>query len=107
VLDLGPHPLLTDLKLTLGSGHVYEQFGLLSGPVYGALGALWRSGSVRLAPVAVALAFIFEPLIVFVISHAGIWGGGELLSYAWLWVGEVLLGVAGLALILKVQPRGP
>jgi len=39
ILDLGPHPWYVRLELTLGSGHVYETWGVLSGTVYGALAA--------------------------------------------------------------------
>jgi hypothetical protein len=40
ILDLGPHPWYTDLELTLGSGRVYETWGLVTGSIYGALGAI-------------------------------------------------------------------
>ena len=30
ILDLGPLPWYTDLRLTLGSGHVYEAWGIVS-----------------------------------------------------------------------------
>jgi hypothetical protein len=100
ILDLGAHPWYTDLQLTLGSGHVYEVWGIFSGVVYGALGGLWASRSLVVAPLAVALAFVCEPLIVFYLSHSGIWGGG-LLHYHWLWVSEVIIGLAGIALTSK------
>ena len=80
ILDRGPHPWYTDLKLTLGSGHVYEAWGLLTGSIYGALGALWTSRRVLAAPIAVGLAFVFEPLIVWWLVQGGVWGGGGLLD---------------------------
>jgi hypothetical protein len=40
ILDLGPHSWRTDLSLTLGSGRIYETWGLLSGAVCGALGGV-------------------------------------------------------------------
>ena len=104
ILDLGPHPWYVDLQLTLGSGHVYEAWGLLSGSVYGALGSIWTARSLVAAPVAVALAFVCEPLIVLLLVHAGIWGGGGLLQHRWLWIAEVLIGVAGTAVIV-LRPR--
>src|SRR5439155_3928531 len=79
ILDLGPHPWYEDLRLTLGTFNVYEQWGLVSGPAYGALGALWAQRRIIAAPIAVGLAFVAEPLIVWLLWHAGIWGGGGLL----------------------------
>src|SRR5437763_16004251 len=40
VLDLGGHPVATNLALTLSSGRIYFAAGMVSGPVFGALGAL-------------------------------------------------------------------
>ena len=107
ILDLGPHPWYTDLKLTLGSGRVYETWGLLSGAVYVALGATWASRWLVAAPVAVGLAFVCEPLIVLFLGRAGIWGGeGLLLDYPWMWVTEVLIGLGGIAfMVAKAQAR--
>jgi Family of unknown function (DUF6518) len=45
ILDLGAHPWYTDLQLTLGSGRLYEKWGLASGLVYGALGGIWTSST--------------------------------------------------------------
>jgi hypothetical protein len=56
VLDLGPHPWYTDLKLTLGSGRVYETWGLLTGALYGALGGLWASRSLLVGLGCIAFA---------------------------------------------------
>jgi hypothetical protein len=94
VLDLGPHPWYVDLKLTAGTVNVYEQFGLLSGSLYGALGSLWASRRLVLAAAAVGFAFVAEPLIVLVLWRQGIWGGPGLLHYPGLWVGEVIVGLA-------------
>jgi hypothetical protein len=99
ILDLGPHPWYVDLQLTLGSGHVYEVWGVLSGSVYGALGGIWTARRTAIAPLAVALAFAAEPLIVWGLGRAGIWGPGELLSFPALWVTEVAIGVAGAAVV--------
>jgi hypothetical protein len=108
ILDLGPHPWYVDLRLTLGSGHVYEAWGLLSGSVYGALGSVWTARSLVAAPIAVGLAFVCEPLIVLLLSHAGIWGGGGLLQHRWLWIAEVLIGSGGTAvLLMRAQLRPP
>src|SRR4051812_30919620 len=53
VLDLGPHPWYVDLRLTLGSGHVYETWGIASGALYGVLGGIWAARRTRLAGAAV------------------------------------------------------
>jgi hypothetical protein len=101
ILDLGPHPWYTDLRLTLGSGHIYEAWGLATGALYGALGGLWRARSLLAAPVAVAFAFAGEPLVVWVVQRAGLWGGGGLLDYRWLWITEVTVGVAAMCCVLR------
>jgi hypothetical protein len=100
ILDLGSHSWYTDLKLTLGSGQVYETWGLLSGSLYGALGGVWASRQLLAAPIAVGLAFICEPLIVLLAWWAGIWDG-LLLHYSWLWISEMLIGLAGIALVVS------
>jgi hypothetical protein len=106
ILDLGSHPWYTDLKLTLGSGQVYEKWGLLSGLIYGALGGMWASRRLMAAPIAVGLAFICEPLIVWLLVRAGIWGGGGLLQYHWMWISEMLIGLGAIALVVtKTQVR--
>ena len=103
ILDLGTHSWQTRISLTLGSGHVYETWGLLSGAVYGALGGLWATRSRLIGPVAVGLAFLCEPLIVLFLVRANIWGGGGLFQYPWLWLGEVAVGVAMIALVFATR----
>jgi Family of unknown function (DUF6518) len=96
ILDLGPHPWTTDLRLTLGSGHAYEVWGMPVGFVYGVVGGLWKSGRLPAAPVAVGIAFISEPLIVAFLNRQGIWAG-DLLEHPLVWASEVLVGVAVVA----------
>lgn len=100
ILDLGAHPWYVDLRLTLGSGHVYEVWGTPVGLLYGLLGWLWASRSSVAAAVAVGFAFVTEPLIVFGLVRAGIWGGGGLLDYPWLWAAEIAVGLAAVAYAL-------
>lgn len=108
ILDLGEHPWYVDLKLTLGSGHVYEIWGVPTGALYGGLGWLWASRSLAIAPVGVGLAFISEPLIVLTLMRAGIWGGGGLLDHPWLWVTEVVIGMGCIAFgVTMAQARSP
>jgi len=107
ILDLGPHPWYVDLKLTLEAGRFYAEWGLLSGLVYGALGGFWTSRRLVAAPVAVAAAFALEPLIVLLLERAGVWGGGGLLSYPWLWVTEAAIGLGGAAFVVANAPARP
>ena len=103
VLDLGPHPWWVDLRLTAGSVNIYEKWGIFSGLLYGTLGWRWAYRSKAAAAAAVGLAFAAEPLIVLLVRRAGVWYG-LLLDYPWVWMAEVLLGVAGIALALTVRP---
>ena len=108
ILDLGPHPWYTDVRLTLGSGHVYEAWGIATGFLYGALGGLWRARSLVAAPILVGLAFICEPLLVSGLERSGLWGGGGLLDHRWLWITEVVIGLAITFVVLggaKWRPR--
>jgi hypothetical protein len=100
ILDLGPHPWYVDLRLTMGTVNVYEKWGLVSGSLYGALGALWATRRLVAAPVAVGLAFVAEPLIVWLLQRAGVWGGGGLLDYPGVWIAEVLVGMGCIAFVL-------
>jgi hypothetical protein len=100
VLDLGAHPWWVDLRLTLGSGHMYEEWGIFAGVLFGALGA-W---SFRLGLAAVGAAFLCEPAIVWLATRSGYWGGAGALQYAWLWLAEIALGLAAIALVLRRAP---
>lgn len=105
ILDLGSHPWYVDLRLTLGAGRIYEEWGLASGALYGALGGLWATRRLAAAPLAVALAFICEPAIVLALERAGVWGGsGGLLTYPALWVAELAVGVVGAAALMVGRP---
>jgi hypothetical protein len=104
VLDLGAHPWWIDLRLTAGTLNVYEKWGIVSGLLYGTLGWLWAYRSKPAAAVAVGLAFVAEPLIVFAVSRAGLWGGGLLFAHRWLWAGEIVLGLAAIAVALTARP---
>jgi hypothetical protein len=103
ILDLGPHPWWVDLQLTAGTVSIYEKWGLVSGLLYGTFGWFWAYRSKAAAAAAVGLAFAAEPLIVYVVSKAGMWYG-MILDYPWIWAAEVVLGVAGIAVALTVRP---
>ena len=81
VLDLGPHPWLVDLRLALRGGRFSFVLGALSGPVFGALGALW-------------LRRHSTPLGVLVASNVVVW------------IVEMLLGLVGAAVVIAMaRPR--
>jgi hypothetical protein len=95
VLDLGDHPLMTDLTLALGAGRMYFIAGAIFGPLFGALGgtAGRRAGS---GALVAGLLLLGEPVAVFA-WLAGIGVGpadtGMVVAYPALWMGEMLLGL--------------
>jgi len=104
ILDLGRHPWYADLQLTT-HWNVYETWGIVSGLVYGALGAIWAGRRSVVALASVGLAFAAEPLVVLILERRGIWAGGELFRYRWLWAGEVLVGLAGMTYAVRRRLR--
>jgi hypothetical protein len=105
ILDLGPHPWWVDLQLTV-RWNAYATWGIMSGLLYGTLGAFWSSRRSTAAGAAIGLAFVAEPLIVLLLSRRGIWGG-ELLHYRWLWSAEIVVGLGAIAYAVAcVQLRG-
>jgi hypothetical protein len=106
VLELGPHPWLTDLALTMGTVRHYAEFALLSGPVFGALGHVWRQRHSLAAAGLLASAFVLEPAVWWLYGREV--GGGAAYpvpGYPALWVGEIALGIAGFALLVKFARR--
>lgn len=71
VLDLGPHSLIHDLRLTVGATGYWLPRGLVSGPVFGALGGLWRRRGYPMFGVAVLLLLDVEPFFWAVAHRAG------------------------------------
>jgi hypothetical protein len=101
VLDLGSHPWWVDLQLTV-KWNLYDSWGIVSGLLYGSLGALWSARRSLVAGVAVGVVFLGEPVVAFLLAHAGIWDA-ELLHYTWLWVAEVIAGTAAVACALTLR----
>jgi hypothetical protein len=107
VLDLGPHPWYVDLRLTAGYLNPYERAGVLSGALYGALGYSWATRHAVVAALALGLGFVAEPAIVYCVSRAHVWGDGGLLAYPTIWVSEIVIGCAALALLFARRRRAP
>jgi len=101
VLELGPHPWLVDLSLTMTAVPYWTERALLSGPLFGLLGVWWHQRRSVIAAGLVAAAFVLEP--------AGWWAWGVIRSvpayyvsaYPWLWLAEVLIGVVAFVLLVR------
>jgi hypothetical protein len=102
VLDLGGHPMLTNLALTLSAGRVYFTAGIICGPLCGAIGAVGSKMHPLVTPVVVALTMAGEPLAVFAwLSSVRMQSSdtGMVTAYPLLWIGEMALGL-GLAAVI-------
>jgi hypothetical protein len=105
VLDLGQHSWLTDLSLTMGTVIYYAERGMVTGPVFGALGSWWRRRSVVAAGL-IAAAFVLEPAAWWLFGMQI--GGGAAYpvpGYPGLWVSEITIGVAGFVLLRRIARR--
>jgi hypothetical protein len=103
VLDLGQHPWLTDLSLTMGAVTYYAERGLVTGPVFGALGQWWRQRRSVVAAGLIAAVFVLEPLAWWLYGIQI--GGGAAYpvpGYPALWLGEIALGVAGFVMLRRL-----
>ena len=103
VLDLGQHPWLTDLSLTMGAVTYYAERGLVTGPVFGALGRWWRQRRSVVAAGLIAAVFVLEPLAWWLYGIQI--GGGAAYpvpGYPALWLGEIALGVAGFVVLRRL-----
>lgn len=108
VLDLGPHPWLTDLALTMRGGVFWAERALISGPLFGALGAWWARSRSLVAAGAIAAAFVLEPAAWWL--YGRYLGGGAAYpvpGYPALWLTEIGLGVAGFAAARQLTSRPP
>ncbi len=106
VLDLGPHPWLTDLSLTMGTVRYYGERALLTGPLFGALGFWWQQRRSVAAAGLLAAAFIFEPVAWWLYGqHIGGGAAYPVPGYPALWLTEIAVGLAGFALLATVARR--
>jgi hypothetical protein len=106
VLDLGEHPWLTDLSLTMGAIRYYAEAGILTGPLFGALGWWWRQRQSVLAASLIAVVFVLEP-VAWWLYGIQIGGGAAypVPAYPALWLGEIMIGVVGFALLRHLARR--
>jgi hypothetical protein len=108
VLDLGPHSWLTDLSLTMGTVVYYGERGLVTGPVFGALGLWWRQRHSAVAATLMAAVFVLEPLAWWLYGLRI--GGGAAYpvpGYPALWLSEIAVGIAGFLLLRRLaRQRG-
>lgn len=108
ILDLGGHPVFTNLGLTLGAGRYYFIAGLVVGPLFGSLGGV--AGRNRLVTTSVVgLTLVGEPFAVFAwLAGQGVepTNTGMVIQYPALWMGEILLGcVLSIAMLLWTRSR--
>ncbi|HEX6931204.1 MAG TPA: DUF6518 family protein [Streptosporangiaceae bacterium] len=103
VLDLGPHSWLTDLSLTMGAVVYYAERGLVTGPVFGALGLWWRGRGSVVAAGLIAAVFVLEPAAWWLYGLQI--GGGAAYpvpGYPALWLTEIAMGAAGFVLLRRL-----
>lgn len=95
VLGIFGHGALGDLRFALSTGAYYIRLGLITGPVMGALGALWRRRRSLGIGLAAAGLLILEPLAWFAYQHGALPPGFVAVAIA-----EISVGVALSAALL-------
>jgi hypothetical protein len=107
VLDLGPHPWLTDLSLTMGTVVYYGERALVTGPIFGVLGFWWQQRRSLVAAGILAASFVLEPGAWWLYGmHIGGGAAYPVPDYAALWLAEIGIGISGFALFLRMARRG-
>ena len=102
VLQLGPHPWLVDLSLTMRGAIFWAERVVVTGPAFGALGFWWHRHRSPLAAGLAAAAFVLEPAAWWL--YGRYLGGGAAYpvpAYPALWLTEIAVGVTGLALLSR------
>jgi hypothetical protein len=70
VENLGGHGFLGDLRLELTGNRAYFEGGIVTGPIFGALGAWWQRRPTARASLLVGALLIAEPLVMLVLGAA-------------------------------------
>lgn len=108
VLDLGPHPWLTDLGLTIRGGLYWAERALVSGPIFGALGGWWRRDRSLAAAAVIAAMFVLEPAAWWLYNlHIGGGAAYAVPQYPALWLGEIAVGVAAFSVLRTRRANRP
>ncbi len=108
VLDLGPHGWIEDVRLTFAT-HWFLR-GLLSGPVFGAIGAGWRRRGFSYGGIAVAALLVAEPVFWALARRAGGVDAFAFQPSPGVSLGEALAGLLACAcmavLVARARDRG-
>jgi hypothetical protein len=71
VQDLGGHGFFADLRLELSANRGYLEGGLITGPLFGALGSWWRRTRTLPAWILVGVLLMAEPLVLMLLGVFG------------------------------------
>ena len=117
VENLGGHGFLGDLRVELRGNRAYFEGGVVTGPIFGTLGAWWHRRRHARAALLVGALLIAEPLVMVVLGLARphvLAGGFPLIvriipgwgltadsgGAAWaVYIGELILGVSVLVVV--------
>ena len=123
VENLGGHGFSGDLRVELTGNRAYFEGGIVTGPIFGALGAWWHRRPTARAAVLVGVLLIAEPLVMVVLGFARphvLAGGFPLIvriipgwgltadsgGAAWaVYTGELILGLLVLAIVAAHRRR--
>jgi uncharacterized protein DUF6518 len=71
VWELADHGFIDDLRLVLSANRGYIEGGIVTGPLFGALGAWWRQSRKLHASIAAGALLMAEPLILMLLGAVG------------------------------------
>jgi hypothetical protein len=71
VIDLGNHGIAGDLRLELSANRGYFEGGLVTGPLFGALGCWWRQTRTLPASIVAGALLMAEPLLLLASGAVG------------------------------------
>jgi uncharacterized membrane protein len=94
VLNLGPHSWLDDVNLTVRAGRLFFVLAVISGPLFGVIGAWWNRTHARWLAVLVAALLVVEPLASWLYELIG---RAAYADVAWVWAGEITVGLCACA----------
>ena len=71
VWDLGDHGFVGDLRLVLSANRGYLEAGIVTGPVFGALGAWWGQSRRLRASIIAGILLMAEPIVLLLLGAVG------------------------------------